>query len=133
MNSFAELAGARRTFLLRAGFQVSKKAMARFNEEVPDSDKVYYQSWAAHVRRDYPNTLWKALASILHITDGKNDGLVGVESAKWGNFRGIIGSESATTISHADMVGLTQFSGHHGFKAKEFIAGIVHELKEMGY
>jgi triacylglycerol lipase len=133
VNLVARIMGDKNPDSLRAAFQVSKKSMLRFNDEVPDSSRVHYQSWAGHIRKEYPNTLWRTLAGILYTTDGKNDGLVSVSSAQWGNYRGLIGTEEAPSISHADMVGLTQFTRYHNFKAREFIADIVHELKEMGY
>lgn len=71
------------------------------------------------------------MAYIIKIMKEKNDGMVGIESCKWGNYRGIIESASAPSVSHADMVGLTQFFGNTKFDAKQFLADMIHELKEM--
>lgn len=65
--------------------------------------------------------------------EGANDGLVGVESAKWGNFRGV---EDAAWYSpgcdHLNMVGHL-FGVTPGFDAPEFFTGIVGDLKNRGY
>ena len=53
--------------------------------------------------------LWRTMAAILKEYEGKNDGMVGIDSSKWGNYKGLISSESAPSVSHGDMVGLTQF------------------------
>ena len=53
-----------------------------------------------------------------------------IESCKWGNYRGLIQSETASSVSHADMVGLTQFFGNTKFNAHQFFADLIHDLKE---
>jgi len=133
VNLYATLLGDKRPDSLRAVVQVTTEGMKQFNEEVVDSKKVYYQSYASHVNKDYPNMLWKTIAYIIREYEGKNDGMVGIESAKWGNFRGIVKSEAASSVSHADMVGLTQFFGNTKFDAKQFLADVIHDLKEMKY
>jgi triacylglycerol lipase len=59
--------------------------------------------------------------------------MVGIESSKWGDYRGIIQNENALSVSHGDMVGLTHFLGNTKFDAKHFFLDMVHELKEKGY
>ena len=130
VNIYAALMGDKRPDSLRAVVQVTTEGMKQFNEEVLDSDKVYYQSYASHVNKDYPNMMWKTIAYIIREYEGKNDGMVGIESAKWGNYRGLIQSEAAPSVSHGDMVGLAQFFGNSKFNAKQFIAEILNDLKE---
>ena len=98
-----------------------------------DSKKIYYQSYAGHVNKEYPNVIWRTMAYIIREYEGKNDGMVGLESSKWGNFRGIIQSEAASSVSHGDMVGLTQLFGNPKFNAKPFFSEIIHDLKEMNH
>ena len=57
--------------------------------------------------------------------------MVGIESSQWGNYRGLIQSETASSVSHGDMVGMTQFFGNPAFKANLFFKQLIHELKEM--
>ena len=74
--------------------------------------------------------LWKTMEYIIREYEGRNDGMVGIESCKWGNYRGLIQSETASSVSHADMVGLTQFFGNTKFNAHQFFADLIHDLKE---
>jgi len=69
------------------------------------------------------------MAGIIKPYEGKNDGMVGVESAKWGEFKGIIQSKEAPSTSHGDMIGLAQFMGNNKFDAKSFLGEIAHQLK----
>ncbi len=131
VNLYATLMGDKRPDSLRAVVQVTTQGMNQFNEEVPDSSKVYYQSYASHVNKEYPNILWKTIAYIIRPYEGKNDGMVGIESCKWGNYKGIIQSGTASSVSHADMVGLTQFFGNPNFDARIFFTDVIHELKKM--
>ncbi len=133
VNLYAMMIGDNRPDSLRAVVQMTVDGMKKFNDEVPDSAKVYYQSYASHVNKEYPNVVWKTMASIMKDYEGKNDGMVGIESSKWGNYRGIMQSETATSVSHGDMVGLSQFFGNPKFNAKAYLADIIHDLKELNY
>lgn len=133
VNLYATVMGDKRPDSLRAVVQVTTESMKQFNEEVPDSSKVYYQSYAGHINKEYPNIIWKTMAYLIREYEGKNDGMVGIESSKWGNFRGIIQSESAPSVSHGDMVGLVQFLGNSNFDARQFFIDVIHELKTMNH
>jgi triacylglycerol lipase len=133
INIYGRLMGDKRPDSLRAAVQLTRLAMENFNKDVPDVPEVYYQSYASHVNRAYPSVLWRTLAGILHSLDGNNDGLVSIESSKWGEYRGLIASEKYPSISHGDMIGLTQFGGLKEFNAHWFIAHLVHDLKSKGF
>ena len=76
----------------------------------------------------------KALARIIYRFSGQNDGMVPVESAKWGNYRGIITDETGISVSHTDMVGVSRLmGGSSNFDHNMFLANLIHELKDMGY
>lgn len=129
VNLYALLLGDSRPDSLRAVVQITTEGMKKFNDEVPDISKIYYQSYVSHVNKEYPNILWKTLAYIIRPYEGKNDGMVGVESGKWGKYRGIIGEDTNQSVSHGDMVGMTQFLGNAKFDAKTFFADVIHDLK----
>ncbi len=133
VNLYATLLGDKRPDSLRSLVQVSTQSVQQFNEEVIDSSVVYYQSYAGHVNKHYPNIIWRTMANIIKDYEGSNDGMVGIESSKWGNYRGVIQNENALSVSHGDMVGLTHFLGNTKFDAKQFFLDMVHELKEKGY
>ncbi|MBK7138678.1 MAG: hypothetical protein IPH74_06510 [Bacteroidetes bacterium] len=133
VNIYAMIMGDKQPDSLRAVVQVTTEAMDLFNKDVIDHPNVYYQSYASHVNKEYPNFLWRSLAGFLFISDGKNDGLVSVESAKWGDFKGIIKTEEAPSLNHADQVGLFRFSGNPAFKATRFYADLLKDLKKSGF
>ncbi len=104
-----------------------------FNPNTPNMPGVYYQSWAAKAKTSCPSVILEPTWLILLVQEGANDGLVSVESAKWGNFRGV---EDAAWWSpgcdHLNMVGQL-FGFTPGFDAPDFFVDIVSELKGWGY
>ena len=104
-----------------------------FNPATPNVDDVYYQSWAAKAKTSCPSVVLQPTWLILLAAEGGNDGLVSVDSAKWGKFRGV---QDAAWYSpgcdHLNMVGHL-FGATPGFNAPEFFVGIVSELKNDGY
>ncbi|KAG0704366.1 Alpha/Beta hydrolase protein [Suillus ampliporus] len=77
------------------------ESMRRFNEETPDVDGVRYFSWGACYEPGLIDT-WKWPHSVILEKEGPNDGLVSVESAKWGTYLGTL-----SPVNHLDLVGWT--------------------------
>ncbi|MDY0163864.1 esterase/lipase family protein [Desulfobotulus sp.] len=103
-----------------------------FNPNTPNVDEIYYQSWAAKAKWGAPSVLMQVPWLIMLGLEGANDGLVSVESAKWGNFRGI---QQAAWYSpgcdHLNIVGM--FLGiTPGFNAPQFYKDIAADLKTRG-
>ncbi|RLA64320.1 MAG: hypothetical protein DRQ88_03760 [Epsilonproteobacteria bacterium] len=105
-----------------------------FNPQTPDSPKVYYQSWAGKTarlmkvgRKDIVDAILLIPFKILTKHSGENDGMVSIESAKWGNFRGIIEAD------HLDMIGFFMGKTSKYFDHKEFYTHMAKELAEMGF
>ena len=100
-----------------------------FNPNVPDIENIHYQSWACRGK-------WAAPSGILQMTwlmmlslEGQNDGLVSVESAKWGQFRGVEkGAWYSPGVDHANVIGHL-FGVTPGFSAPEFYAEIIQGLR----
>lgn len=151
-EDIAEMADFRLGFL-----GISVQTAEQFNQDVPDSDKVYYQSWAglsnafgkAHAN-DVPECtkegapFWKpkhirdtlewVMIPLAYLTRGPeklpNDGAVPVSSAKWGNFRGCVPAD------HLDLLGLYQDKAPNpktGFDYVRFYRAMAFELAEMGF
>ncbi|CAK5279994.1 unnamed protein product [Mycena citricolor] len=73
--------------------------MRKFNEETPDVPGVRYFSYGATYDPGFIDT-WKWPHSVILEQEGENDGLVSVNSAKWGTYLGTI-----TGVSHLNLVG----------------------------
>ena len=112
--------------------QLSTHYCKKFNEEIKDSHKVYYQSYATAMKNMFSDYVLTIPYLILKILGGENDGLVEVESAKWGEFRGVIRNRYNRGISHGDIIDLRKDS-YKGFDVREKYIEIVSELKNKGY
>jgi triacylglycerol lipase len=64
--------------------------------------------------------------------EGDNDGLVSVDSAVWGTFRGVLESRGRRGISHGDIIDLKR-ADYRGFDVVETYVAIVADLKEKGF
>lgn len=116
-----------------ASKELSPEFCRDFNEKYPDSPLVYYQSYASVVKHTFGDSLLSIPNLLMYLAGAsKNDGLVTVESAKWGNFRGTFESTGRRGISHGDMIDLKR-EDYKGFDVIEAYVGIVSELKDMGF
>eukprot|EP00741_Cyanophora_paradoxa_P023732 tig00021616_g22923.t1 len=61
-----------------------------FNPSVPDHPDVKYFSYGAAAPLEKLNPVWRLSARIIEQAEGPNDGLVSVESARWGEYQGTI-------------------------------------------
>lgn len=102
------------------------------NEKLPDCPGMYYQSVGSRMNRASSGRfpLNMAYPLVKHF-DGANDGLVSVESARWGeNFIELMTPEGRG-ISHGDMIDLNR-ENVPGFDVREFYVNLVAGLKERG-
>lgn len=99
-----------------------------FNPVVPDAPTVRYWSYAGHAGKGTDiimNPFLRILNGILFDREGINDGFVSVESARWGEFKGLVEAD------HAEQVGIQIVPGSR-FKVHDFYAGVVRMLAEEG-
>ena len=119
-------------FLAAVGDLTEEACLSR-NEELPDSDRVYYQSVGSRLRRPsggrFPLNFSYYL--VKHF-DGANDGLVGEESFPWGEQFRLVEAAGRRGISHGDMIDLNR-ENFAGFDVREFYVELVQELKEKGF
>lgn len=103
------------------------------NAGLPDSPQVYYRSVGSKMNRAsggrFPLNMVYPL--VKHF-DGDCDGLVSVDSMKWGNDFIFLSVPSGRGISHGDMIDLNR-ENIPGFDVREFYVNLVHNLKEMGF
>jgi triacylglycerol lipase len=100
-----------------------------FNPNTPNIAGVYYQSWAFKIIQPL-DLLFPAWTIIVAMGGGDNDGIVSVDSQKWGTFRGTttgwLGINHLNEINHL-------FGATPGFDAKGFYANVASDLKTKGY
>ncbi len=133
IDFFAKAFGDKNPSSYNAGLELTRNSMRLFNEKVADAPEVYYQSYAAAIDESYPNLIWYSIYSRMKKIEGENDGLVSIESAKWGNYRGLMTCNGYHMVSHLDAAGMDFLTGVHCFKAEAFYRELVHELKMNGY
>ncbi|HPL15075.1 MAG TPA: alpha/beta fold hydrolase [Spirochaetota bacterium] len=119
------------------GWDLTRSYMINtFNPNTPNKSGVYYQSAAAKIKMmaiDARNWYFIGTWPILLAIEGDNDGLVSVNSAKWGNFRGVYeGAWYSAGVDHLNIVDQV-FGFTPGFDAPQFYIDIVAELKNRGY
>ena len=118
---------------LAAVRDLTASACARLNEQASNSPEVLYESVGSYVRRAqggrFPLNVSYRL--VKHF-DGQNDGLVSVESAKWGSCFTLLEPAGRRGITHADVIDLGR-ENIRGFDVREFYVNLVKRLKERGY
>lgn len=130
--------------------QLTEPTMDAFNRTYVDDSRVRYLSWAGRSNMraglivcdgaTYPNEPWKldillplfsgvSVATEWGIPAQVSDGLVTVESAKWGTFQGCVPAD------HLDEVGMPNANGADLsiFDSKQFYRDIVAELRAHGH
>lgn len=112
--------------------QFATKESERFNSEVPDSPQVYYQSYTSKMKHPWSHMLLSITYCMIKPLEGENDGLVSVESAKWGEFKGVFSNTRTRGISHGDIIDLKR-EDYKNFDVIETYVRIVEELKERGF
>ena len=110
----------------------------KFNREYPDAPETYYQSYAFVMKSPFGDIFLWFTSLVVWILDGPNDGLLTPDSVKWGNFRGVLRSNSNRGISHCDVVDMrrmrfTKKTGTGISDITDFYLDVVKELAERGY
>lgn len=111
---------------------LTASSCARLNEQLPDDPQVYYQSVGTRMHHAasgrFPLNMSYPL--VKHF-DGECDGLVSLDSMKWGSQFICPDVPGGRGISHGDMIDLNR-ENIPGFDVREFYVRIVHNLKVMG-
>lgn len=103
------------------------------NEKCPDSPQVFYQSIGSKMEKAGGGQFPLNLSSMfVKLFDGANDGLVSVESMKWGEKFVLLEPSGKRGISHGDVIDLNR-ENIKGFDVREFYVKAVQELKEKGF
>jgi triacylglycerol lipase len=100
----------------------------QFNPSTPNDPTVLYWSYAGSSGKGTDlimNPFLRVLNGILFEREGLNDGFVSIESAKWGEFLGVIDAD------HAEQVGIRIIPGAK-FDSHEFYSGVAQMLSDAG-
>ena len=132
-NKYFKLIGDKNPDFYTATRQFSTCNSKIFNEEVRDVAEVYYQSYATVMNNIFSDYILSIPYVLVKLTEGDNDGLVSTDSAKWGEFRGILeNNKHRRGISHGDIIDLRR-DDYKEFDVIEKYVEIVSELKNKGY
>ncbi len=132
-NGTLKRLGDKNPDFLAAVTDLTESACLARNEATPDMPGVVYESvmsWCESARHGkFP---LNGTYPIVKHFDGKNDGLVSVESARWGTKFTLLEPEGKRGISHGDVVDLNR-ENIPGFDVREFYVNLVKDLKQRGY
>ncbi|KAJ3356223.1 hypothetical protein HDU91_005568, partial [Kappamyces sp. JEL0680] len=117
---------------------LTREYCAAFNRSTPDDPNVYYSSYAATATPP----VYAPLGISRHIIDkreGENDGVVSIDSARWGNFKGGLGllTVGVVACNHWELVPskfkqLTDSFRSHPFRLVDFYRTIMTDLANHG-
>lgn len=124
--------GDKKPDFYNAVHQFTTEHSAQFNKTVTNDPQVYYQSYVSRMRSFFSDSLLCIPYLMIKPLEGKNDGLVSIESAKWGDFRGVLCSSGWRGISHGDIIDLKR-EDYRGYDVVEAYVGIVSDLKKKGF
>lgn len=119
-------------FLAAVNDLTASACLAR-NETTPDAPEVVYESVMSlcKMAQNGKFPLNVTYPVVKHF-DGQNDGLVSVESARWGSAFTLLKPKGKRGISHGDVVDLNR-ENILGFDVREFYVELVGGLKKRGY
>lgn len=118
---------------LAAVTDLTESACLRRNEETPDDPGVVYESVMSYCKKARHGKFpLNVTYPVVKHFDGLNDGLVSVESARWGGAFTLLEPKGKRGISHGDVVDLNR-ENIKGFDVREFYVNLVSDLKKRGY
>lgn len=132
-NSAMKMLGDTSPDFLSAVTDLTASGCEKINEVCPDAQGVYYQSVGSKnngfAGGKFPLNLSYLLVKYF---DGANDGLVSVDSMKWGEKFIFLETSGKRGISHGDVIDLNR-ENIKDFDVREFYVKLVSDLKDMGY
>ena len=106
--------------------------VAELNQQMPSSDKVYYQAFGSVLKKAtggrFPLNLTN---NFVKMFDDKNDGLVGIGSFPLDGDFTLVESPYNKGISHGDVIDLNR-ENIKGYDVREFYVKLVSNLKNKG-
>ena len=132
-NAALALLGDPRPDFMEAVQDLTASSCSRLDTLLPDAPSVYYQSVGSKMNEAFSGRfpLNMSYPMVKHF-DGANDGLVSVDSMKWGSSFTCLTVTSGRGISHGDMIDLNR-ENISGFDVREFYVKLAADLKRRGY
>ena len=131
-NRAARVLGDRRPDFLAAVDDLTAEKCKKFDAETPVPQGIYCRGVMSKMKKacggKFPLNFTYKLAKYF---DGDGDGLVSVESARWGEDFVLVEPEGERGISHGDIIDLNR-ENIPGFDVREFYVGLVSDLKARG-
>ncbi len=131
-NAALKRFGDKEPDFLEAVQDLTASSCSRLNELLPDDPRVYYQSVGSRMHHAVSGRfpLNMSYPLVKHF-DGECDGLVSLDSMKWGAKFICPEVPTGRGISHGDMIDLNR-ENIPGFDVREFYVNLVKDLKNMG-
>jgi triacylglycerol esterase/lipase EstA (alpha/beta hydrolase family) len=133
VDCLGRLMGDKKPETQDAAKELTRDAMREFNTRYPNVPGVYYQSYGVQMTSPLNDPLFAATHLLLNEEEGANDGMISIESYRWGEFQGVIESKiPGVGLSHLQITG----------SIRDVIAGVnipmlyvdwVSRLKEKGF
>lgn len=132
-NAALKRLGDEKPDFLAAVTDLTASACERRNAVTPDAPGVFYQSVMSYCRRaQHGKFPLNMTYPIVKHFDGLNDGLVAVDSARWGERFTLLEPKGRRGISHGDVVDLNR-ENIPGFDVREFYVSLAADLKNRGF
>lgn len=118
---------------LAAVTDLTESACLARNEATLDMPGVVYESVMSYCKKaQHGKFPLNVTYPVVKHFDGRNDGLVSVDSARWGTKFTLLEPEGKRGITHGDVVDLNR-ENIPGFDVREFYVNLVSDLKNRGY
>lgn len=118
---------------LAAVTDLTASACEERNAVTPDDPGVVYESVMSYCEKaQHGKFPLNMTHPIVRYFDGRNDGLVAVDSAKWGSRFTLLEPSGKRGISHGDVVDLNR-ENIPDFDVREFYVNLVADLKRRGF
>mgnify|MGYP003290978410 CR=1 FL=1 len=132
-NAASRVRGDTAPDFLSAVGDLRKTSCDKLNEETPDYEGIYYQSVGSVTKNSRSGRFPMDISyPFVKKSDGENDGLVSIDSMKWGEKFYFIPANGRRGVTHSDVIDLNR-ENFDGFDVREFFVQLVADLKNMGY
>jgi triacylglycerol lipase len=114
----------------RAIEDLTTTACSRFNEEVPDAPNVRYYSVAGHFDLSWRTPIWQLSWRVISKEQGRNDGLVPVTSAIYGEHCSLWEGDHVSLVNFPDPLSRTRATRNWPDRTSAY-AGLVNRLSRI--